>query len=156
MTLKDELKMTTDFASLQQEVLLSLARTQNLIDPLFSKAFSQSKLTSPQYNVLRILKGNKDKIGMTCADIGARMITRDSDITRLVDKLVKTGFAERERPEFDRRVVLVKITEAGKKCLQQLKAKIENIEKEAIGELSENKCKQLISILKEIRAKFKT
>jgi DNA-binding MarR family transcriptional regulator len=84
------------------------------------------------------------------------MLTRDSDLTRLIDKLVKSGYVKRERPEYDRRVVLVNITEIGKAILLELKPKVEEAEKAVFGHLSSQKIKQLIELLTEVRTPFVT
>ena len=66
-------------------------------------------LSTTQYNVLRILRGAGDD-GMPCGEVSDRLITRDSDITRLFDRLEKRDLITRERSEIDRRVVRAKIT----------------------------------------------
>src|ERR1700739_2493893 len=64
-------------------------------------------LSGPQYNVLRILRGAPD--GLLCGQIAERMITRDPDITRLLDRLEKRGLIVRLRQKEDRRRILVRI-----------------------------------------------
>jgi hypothetical protein len=63
MTLKEELKMTGSFASIEQEAQLSLSRTFHVVDPMVCSVFSEAKISSAQYNVLRILNGNKGEEG---------------------------------------------------------------------------------------------
>ena len=151
MSLKDELKMSRDFVSVQQEAQLSLTRTLSIIDPFFSSIFAEHKLTAPQYNILRILNGNKNKDGMSCSDIGERMVTRDSDLTRLLDKLEKSGWVERHRPEHDRRKVLTKITTSGQDILKQIHPKLEKANQQVMGHMKESDLKKLTKLLDDIR-----
>ena len=69
-----------------------------------------AELTPNQHNVLRILRGS-DPTKLPCGDIADRMIARDPDITRLVDRLGRRGLVARSRRRLDRRVVEVGITE---------------------------------------------
>lgn len=151
MSLKDELKMNRDFESVQQEALLSLTRTQSMIDPYLNSIFMEHKLTAPQYNILRILKGHSDKNGMSCSDIGERMVTRDSDLTRLLDKLEKAGLVKRHRPESDRRKVLTIITSKGNDALQHISPELNKANQKALGHMQEHDLKTLIQLLQKIR-----
>jgi DNA-binding MarR family transcriptional regulator len=148
--------LSGDFASLEQEALLSLFRTFHIVEPMLSSVFADAKLTAAQYNVLRILKGHQSEEGMSCADVASRMLTKDSDLTRLIDKLVKAGFVKRERPEYDRRVVLISITDDGKSILFNLKPKVEQAEQSAFAHLSQRKLHQLIELLAAVRSKPST
>lgn len=151
MSLKEELKMTRDFASLQQEALLALARTQNVIEPFFSSILSQYKLTAPQFNILRILRGNKSEEGMSCTEIGERMVTRDSDITRLLDKLAKANLIERHRPEHDRRKVLTKITQNGIQLIEEIVPHLDRANQSCLGHIDDTTLQTLVDILDRIR-----
>ncbi|MBA3973296.1 MAG: MarR family transcriptional regulator [Candidatus Solibacter sp.] len=75
-------------------------------------------LSSQQYNVLRILRGAN--ASMNCTEIGSRMINRDPDITRLLDRMEAKGWIERSRDGGDRRVVLSSISRAGLDLLAEL------------------------------------
>ncbi len=81
-------------------------------------------LTGTQYNALRILRGAGPE-GLPCREIGERMITHDSDITRLLNRLQDRGLVERTRAKQDRRVIYGKITAAGLKLLREMDAPIE-------------------------------
>ena len=69
-------------------------------------------LTGAQYNVLRILRGAEPE-GLLCRGISERMISRDPDITRLLDRMEKRGLITRERQTEDRRVIKTRITPEG-------------------------------------------
>jgi MarR family transcriptional regulator, organic hydroperoxide resistance regulator len=151
MSLKDELQLSNNFASLQQEALLSLSRTNNILEFHFNSIFNNYKITSTQFNILRILKGNRNPEGMTCSDIGSRMITRDSDITRLLDKLEKSGWIQRQRPDSDRRKVLSLITEQGLALVSEITPQLDNLEKQLFQHLPEQQLTILIDLLALIR-----
>ena len=76
-------------------------------------------LSHTQYNVLRILRGAGEQ-GLCCREVAERMITRDPDITRLLDRLERRGLLARSRDSQDRRVITVRITAAGQKLLKDL------------------------------------
>ena len=83
-----------------------------------SQVLKTEDLSSTQYNVLRILRGSPD--GLPCGEIANRMITRDPDITRLLDRLEKRGLISRCRETKDRRMVMARITPEGLKLLGRL------------------------------------
>jgi MarR family transcriptional regulator, organic hydroperoxide resistance regulator len=151
MTLKKELQMESDFNSLAQELILSISKTQSLLDSMFNKVFIEHKLTPSQFNILRILKGNKSKEGMTCSDIGARMIWKDSDLTRLLDKLVKKKYVKRKRTPEDRRKIFILLTDEGRQCVATVSPLLNKIEKGALSHMSDEKCKKMIKLLEETR-----
>lgn len=154
MSLKQELKLNGDFASLEQETLLSLTRTVSVIEPAFIALFNEAGVTSQQFNVLRILNGHKGDEGMPCSEIASRMIHRDSDVTRLIDKLEKLGLAKRERPDYDRRKVLVSITQVGKQLIKKIMPKVDKIERQSVGHLKVDELKNLILLLEKIREPY--
>ena len=94
----------------------------------------QHGLTSPQYNVLRILRGAGQPL--KCAEIAARMWTRDSDITRLLDRLEKRGLVERRRSAGDRRALEIGVTKAGLKLLSGLDQPVERLHQRQFSALS--------------------
>jgi DNA-binding MarR family transcriptional regulator len=105
--------------SAEHEVYFCLLRTYESLAGEFNRLFASKGLSHFQYNVLRILRGAGDP-GVTCSGIGERMINRVPDITRLVDRLVSAGVVDRNRPEADRRVVLIRLTEKGRTLLAEL------------------------------------
>src|SRR5215475_5473336 len=97
--------------SAEEKVLLELVRTTDVLSRPFAQLLKTEELSATQYNVLRILRGAPE--GLPCGEIGNRMITRDPDITRLLDRLEKRGLISRSRETLDRRMVIAKITPAG-------------------------------------------
>ena len=118
-TLLEEIKQTKPFASKEQEVLLNLQRTAQALSWIVSSLLKPYELTGVQYNVLRILRGAGDE-GLKCCEISDRLVTKDSDITRLLDRLETRSLIKRERDAKDRRVILARITKEGLQLLTEL------------------------------------
>src|SRR6185503_1750926 len=112
--LAKEIRQTKAFSSPAEEAILNIHRTAAVLTALFADTLKPFGLTEIQYNALRILRG-AGKEGLSCQEIAERMITRDPDITRLVDRLASRGLVERARSEEDRRVVVTRITASGLK-----------------------------------------
>jgi DNA-binding MarR family transcriptional regulator len=88
---------------------------------------------------------------LPCREIGERMITRDPDITRLLNRLEDRGFVERTRAKYDRRVIYGKITAAGLKLLRELDNPIEKHSREMLRHVGQEKLRQLIELLELVR-----
>lgn len=148
--LQKELKQTKPFASLEEEVILNLARTAEHILSRGAEVFKQANLTPTQYNALRILRGAGSD-GLTCGEISERMVTKDSDVTRLLDRLERRGLVARERPESNRRVVLTRITDEGLRLLAELDAPVEESHRRLAGHLGRQRLKTLNELLETLR-----
>lgn len=148
--LQKELKQTKPFASPEEEVLLNLARTAEHVSAHLAGVLKRADLTPTQYNALRILRGAGEE-GLTCGEIGERMVTRESDITRLLDRLGKRGLITRERPETNRRVVVTRITQEGLSLLAELDGPVQTANRAAAGHLGHARLKTLIELLEELR-----
>lgn len=147
--LQKELKQTKPFTSLEEEVHLSILLTTERLVSGISETLKQSELTPTQYNVLRILRG-AGAVGTSCRDIGERMVTKDSDITRLLDRLETRGLISRERAE-DRRFIVARITDAGLRLLAELDAPIAERHRRQLGHMGEKKLASLRKLLEEAR-----
>src|SRR5262245_26028019 len=101
--LRAEIKQQKPFGSVAEEVLLNLVRTASHLEARGADLLAAHDLTPAQYNVLRILRGAGPD-GHPCQEIGARMISRVPDVTRLVDRLEAAGLVTRKRSDTDRRV----------------------------------------------------
>jgi len=106
----DEVIKST-FQSSGQRAMVNLRYTSNFFGTKQNKFMAEFGLSLPQYNILRILRGAKKFISVN--DVKSRMIEKSPNTTRLMDKLFSKDLIERERCESDRRVVFVKISEAG-------------------------------------------
>ena len=148
--LQAELKQKIPFASREAEAYLSLLRTADALQTQVEARLKEFGLTGTQYNALRILRG-AGKEGLPCREIGERMITRDPDITRLLDRLENRGFVQRMRAEHDRRVIYGKITAAGLKLLREMDGPLEKFGREMLCHVGQDKLKQLIELLELVR-----
>ena len=151
MSIQEEIKQTKPFSSLEEEALLNIARTFHTVSLPFSNAIQKYDLTGQQYNVLRIMRGAGAQ-GLPCGEISNRMITCDSDITRLLDRLDKGEYIKRYRPETDRRVVIAQITEKGKEILVELDEPLKELHRKLLGKMKRENLKTLISLLEEVRS----
>jgi DNA-binding MarR family transcriptional regulator len=149
MNLATEIKKRKPFDSLEQEAMLNVARTHDVLSSEAAEILKPFNLSATQYNVLRILRGAGQPLG--CGEIAQRMITRDPDITRLLDRMEKRKLVSRCRDEKDRRVVCTEITPAGLKLLAELDGVVVKMHRRQLGHLGETKLKQLIKLLEEAR-----
>ena len=149
-TLQEEIRQRKPFGSAEEEAMLSIARTAAVLDHAAGEVLKQHGLTPTQYNALRILRGAGPK-GLCCQEIAERMINRDPDVTRLVDRLEARKLVERARSEEDRRVVVTKITGEGLKILAAIDREAEDMPKQVIGHLGEKRLRILIGLLERAR-----
>ena len=148
--LQDEIKQTKPFGSSAEEAILNIYRTASVLEKLFDETLKPHGLTEVQYNALRILRG-AGKAGLACQEIADRMITRDPDVTRLIDRLATRSLVERSRSEEDRRVVVTRISPAGLKMLSTIDEAARKLPQQAVGHLGEKKLQTLIDLLEEAR-----
>lgn len=148
--LQKELKQTKPFPSPEEELSLSILRTSERLSEGMVKLLKQADLTPTQYNALRILRGAGVE-GASCTEISDRMVTRDSDITRLLDRLEARGLISREREAKDRRRIQTHITEQGLRLISELDGPVTESHRRQLGFLGEKKIASLIKVLDEIR-----
>jgi DNA-binding MarR family transcriptional regulator len=133
----------------EEMAYLDLERTCDLLSRGPAQILKNEDLSSTQYNVLRILRGSPD--GLPCGEIANRMITRDPDVTRLLDRLEKRGLILRWRETKDRRVVLARITPNGLKLLTRLDEPVEEAHRKQLGHLGKNRLRALAELLAAAR-----
>src|SRR6266480_2600060 len=117
----------------EEEVFLDLLRTTDQLTRRMVPVLKDEDLSANQYNVLRILRGSPD--GLPCGEIASRMITRDPDITRLLDRLEKRNLISRCRETKDRRMVMTRISPDGLKLLGRLDQPVEEAHRQQLGHL---------------------
>jgi DNA-binding MarR family transcriptional regulator len=145
-TLKQRGKFTSD----EQEVLVGVRiAAARIMEPWEKFLKTTVELTPNQYNVLRILRGSHPT-ALACGDISERMIARDPDITRLVDRLSRRGLVTRVRSRRDRRVVEVGITEKGRGLIEGLDEHVDRFPKAMLSGLGRNKLQQLKALLEHL------
>jgi len=138
------------FDSPEQEAFLNLWRTYDRLRSLEDELFGRFDLTAQQYNALRLLRAAHPERVPTLS-LGSRLVSRAPDITRLLDKLVERGWVERHRPADNRRVVLVGITQAGTKLLEQIADEVRDCHARQLGHLEPQEMKSLIELLRKAR-----
>ncbi len=153
VALQKELQQTKPFTSLHEAAHLAVLVTAERLKTNALHIFRTKDLTAAQYNVLRILRGAGDE-GISCTEISGRLITRDSDITRMLDRLESRGLIMRRRQANDRRVVKAFISEAGSKVLSELDGPLNAFNQNQMGGLSEKELRTLIKLLERARNNF--
>lgn len=148
--LQKELKQTKPFKSLEEEVILNLARTAEYLVSRGAEVFKQADLTGTQYNALRILRGAGAE-GLSCGEIGERMVTTVPDVTRLLDRLEARGLISRERPANNRRVVITRITGQGLRLLVGLDEPVVESHRKLAGHLGKKQLAILNELLEALR-----
>ena len=151
MKLRDEIKQTKPFAGPEEEAFLNLQRTAEYLRTKSAEWLKPWDLSLTQYNALRILRG-AGRAGLACSEIGARMVTQDSDITRLLDRLEKRKLITRARGTRDRRVVTTKITPEGLRLLTSLDKPLAELHRSLFKHMPRQNLRKLSSLLEEVRS----
>ncbi len=131
-------------------VFLNLMRTTDALLREVEETLKPAGLSHTQYNVLRILRGARPQ-GLACREIGERMLTRDPDITRLLDRLEAHGLVTRQRERTDRRVVNTRITPQGLRILQELDEPIAELHRRQLRHLRAPRLQSLVRLLEQAR-----
>ncbi len=148
--LQEEIKQGKPFRSLQEEVFINILLTADTLTRKLSEMLKRSGLTPAQYNVLRILRG-AGECGHACREIGDRMITKDPDVTRLLDRLEDRGLVSRARDERDRRVITVRVTRQGLDLLSELDSEVDSFDMKLFEHMSERQLTKLCELLEVAR-----
>lgn len=149
-SIQSEIQQTKPFNSLEAEAQIALQRTADRLQWRLSEMLKAYGLSPTQYNALRILRGAGDE-GRACSEIAERMINRDPDITRLVDRLERRGLVKRSREGKDRRVITTHITPAGLELLESLDRPIDELNRKLLGPMGDQKLRTLIQLLEAAR-----
>ncbi len=147
--LQRELKKKRPFESPEQEVILNVMRTNDQFQNRFGRLFRDYGLTSSQYNVLRILRGEGKP--MPCLEVADRMIQVVPAITGLIDRLQNQELVSRERCTEDRRVVYVEITKKALTLLKRMDEPVNQLHKRLVGHLRRSELKELSRLLEKAR-----
>jgi DNA-binding MarR family transcriptional regulator len=147
--IQQELKQRRPMNS-QEELFLNVQRTAGVLLQGVAELLRPHGISPTQYNVLRILRGARPD-GLPCGEISARMIDRDPDITRLVDRLEKRGFVSRSREAVDRRVVTIRIADEGLALVDSLDEPMARLHQLQARNLGREKIRSLIDLLEELR-----
>jgi DNA-binding MarR family transcriptional regulator len=149
--LQTQIKQSRPFASPEAKAFVNLLRTSSVFVAQLNDELKASELSQPQYNVLRILRGAGAE-GLPSGEVGTRMVNRDPDVTRLLDRMEARGLVARSRAESDRRVIVVRITARGRSLVDALDGPIEALHERQLGHLSRADLKTLNALLEKARA----
>ena len=137
-------------AQIEAQVFVSLLRTADALARDAEDLLKPYNLSGTQYNVLRILRGAGDD-GLACREVGLRLISRDPDITRLLDRMESRGLIARAREAKDRRVVRTRITPDGLRLLAELDEPVRERHRRQLSHIPEKQLRQLSALLDRAR-----
>lgn len=151
-SLQQEIGKRQPFTSPQQEAVLNLFRTSDRLQHRFAQLFSEYGLTSSQYNILRILRGEGRP--MQCMEIAQRTITVVPGITGLIDRLEQKDppLVRRERSLEDRRVIHVSITDAGLELIARIDEPLQELHRRVMEHFTEEELAEMIRLMEKARA----
>src|SRR5579862_4662427 len=135
----------------EEAAFLELVRTTDLLSRGLVRIIKSEDISSTQYNVLRILRGSPE--GLACGEIANRMITRDPDVTRLLDRLEKRDLISRCRETKDRRTVMARITPEGLKLLARLDEPVQDAHRKQLGHLGRERLQALTELMSLARSR---
>lgn len=147
MNIEEEIKQSK-FRSEQQKASINLLFTTNWLSNKHKDFFKQYDLTPQQFNVLRILRGQHPK-SISTSDIKERMLDKNSDTSRIVDRLTIKKLVSKNECPSDRRLVDVIITKEGLKVLENMDDAINKLD-ESIR-LNPEEAKTLNDLLDKLR-----
>lgn len=148
MRFEDEIAQGS-FQSEQQKLYLNLIFTANVLAGKQLVFFKKFKLTPQQYNVMRILRGQKGK-AVPVRVVMARMLDKNSNVTRIVDKLEAKGYVARQMDEVDKRQVLLVITPLGLEKLAAIDPELASVERQW-STISDGQAREMNAILDQLR-----
>ena len=136
--------------SLSKEVILNLLCTNNYITEKYAAFFKQFEITGPQFNVLRILRGQKG-CPANLSTIQERMVHKNSNAGRLIDKLLLKGLVERNTCKENRRKIEVLITEKGLDLLSTIDPELDKLENKNLLNFTKEEATTLNKLLEKLR-----
>ncbi len=148
--LQRQLSQRKPFDSPEAEAFLNVLRTAAVLTRGLTEVLRPHELSQPQYNVLRILRG-AGPAGVPSMVVGERMVARDPDVTRLLDRLETRGLVARARDAADRRVVLVRLTDEGRRQVDELDAPVRDMHRRQLGHLTPDELAALSALLEAAR-----
>lgn len=141
MNVEDILKTEKEIP-LKSRTLIHFLLVNNTITEALSTALKPYGVSLQQFNVLRILRGQNKKPA-SLATLNERMVTKMSNTTRLVDKLLLKGYVERKVCPSNRRKVEIRITKEGLLALKKMDASMSEAEDNVLQNLSDKEMEQL-------------
>lgn len=148
--LQRQLHQRKPFESPEAEAFLNVLRTAAVLTRGLTDVLRPYDLSQPQYNVLRILRG-AGPAGLPSGEVGERMVGRDPDVTRLLDRLAARGFVVRARDDADRRVVTARLSDAGRAVVDALDQPVRAMHRRQLGHLARGDLRTLSDLLEAAR-----
>lgn len=153
-TILEDIKQSRPFRSKSHEAYVTLLRTADDSKRCLSRVLEPEGVTLQQYNVLRILRGAGSE-GLPTLSVAERMVERTPGVTRLIDRMERKGWVERQRCTEDRRRVWCKITDEGLRLLDRLDEPIDTVDEVLAAALDENELTTFVEYMNRIRASVK-
>lgn len=139
------------FRNEYQKAAINLIYTTNWMAERIKAFFASEDITQQQFNILRILRGSFPQ-PLSTLQIRDRMLDKMSDTSRIVDRLVAKGLVKKAICKSDRRLVDVMITEKGKKLLERMDTRQDEMDS-ILNNLTKKEAAQLSELLDKIRAR---
>lgn len=149
MTIEEVIKSNVTLTD-AKKIILNVMYTQNVIGDKFNEVLKPHELSGEQYNVLRILRGQKGTPANMCV-IQERMIAKNSNTTRLIDKLLLKDLVTRDVCPENRRKIEVQITQKGLDLLKKLDEKVVQHEELFANNLTKEELITLNNLLEKYR-----
>lgn len=149
MGISEDIKQKT-FSSEQSKTIINIFYTNSWLSQKHQEIFKNRNLTTPQFNVLRILRGQHPQPA-TVNLLIERMLDKSSNASRIVDKLESKGLVQRKKCSEDRRAVDVLISKAGLDLLTELDVELARIQKDVLN-LNTEECEELNRLLDKLRS----
>jgi DNA-binding MarR family transcriptional regulator len=148
--LAQEVGKKDPFRSATQEAYLNVVRTGQELEGQFKTLLRGRRLSPTTYNLLRILRGHHPA-GCRCSTIRDQLVVRVPDVTRLVNRLIDAGLVTRATDPGDGRAVLIRITDAGMRVLEELDTPVLDMHRRQLGHLSDEELESLTRLLEKAR-----
>ena len=150
--LKPKIEQERPFSSAEEEALVNLLRSCDLLNRAVQRSTRGYGITATQYKALRILQAAQPA-GLKCAAIGRRMIAAEPDITRLLNRLKGLRLVRQRRDRHDRRMVWTQITDAGLELLDKMEPVMRRVPAELLGHMTAEDLAALNRLLELARAR---
>ncbi|UJH68073.1 MarR family winged helix-turn-helix transcriptional regulator [Allomuricauda sp. SCSIO 65647] len=142
----EEVIKTTRKIPLESRTLIHMTLVHHKVNEILANALKPFEISLQQFNVLRILRGQKG-LPANLSTLNERMVTKMSNTTRLVDKLIAKGYVERTICEANRRKVEITLTDNGRTALSEMDIAVANAEKMAVQRFSKKELEELNTLL---------
>lgn len=148
MQLEKELKDKIPFRSQYSKTIVNIVYSANWVEERFNEYLKPEQITWQQFNALRILERAKQT--MSTKDLKALMVDKNSDASRLIDRLVLKGLVIKKASEQDLRKIVITLSDSGTFLLKRLEARFQEMEA-IVGNLSDDESVSLNNLLDKMR-----